>query len=116
MNLIKRDIPHLKESDINHLVESLMSISKQKRSSIDNQEDLGDIEQWAPSPKTIKEIIDRRVRIIDVSFCIEDFQQFAKSKGWQVSDNLDAKFIVHVNIMIAKFRIKPVASNEIPAQ
>lgn len=106
--LLEKQIPNLNKKDINTLVQHLIVLSSEIRNKTLTSNNPIKLDQWIPSPKTIKEVIMGGVRVIDIKYCIEDFQQFALTKGWKIKDNLDAKFIAHVNIMASKSKISLV--------
>lgn len=105
LQLIEQQIPNLNKNDINQLIENLTQIANDKRTQALDNHAVTRIDQWIPSPKTVKEAISLGVRVIDFKYCIEDFQQFALTRTWRLKDNLDAKFLVHVNIMASQSKI-----------
>lgn len=114
--LIEKQMPNLNKHDINMLVQNLIELSSEIRNQILASSEPVKLDQWIPSPKTIKEVIMGGVRVIDMKYCIEDFQQFALTRGWKLKDNLDAKFIAHVNIMVSKSKITLTNSEKLASQ
>lgn len=109
MYLLKEGNPDIKEKDIDNLINNLIEVSDQKRNEfLDSEQTSEKLDHWLPHRKTVKEIIRGRVRQVDLKYCIEDFRKFAQSKGWTAKDNLDAKLIGHIKIMVANNRISLV--------
>lgn len=106
VSLITEDMPDIKEQDITKLISIIEEASDINRDNFLSQEQLID-ERWIPSRKTVIETFQNKVNQSDLHICIDSFIQLAKSKGWGSRDNLDAKFITHIKIMLQSDKIKP---------
>jgi len=105
LQTLKKDLPEIKEEEVIIFISHLKTISDKKR--LDGLKDttLNLYDKWIPSRHTVKEILDNRLDLDDLKYCIEDFRRFAQSKGWGVNDNLDTKLITHIKIMVSQSKI-----------
>lgn len=111
LRLIEKQIPNLNKKDINTLINHLIAFERNQRGKSFENRKLFRLDNWIPSPKTIREVILSGIRVIDIKYCIDNFQKFALTKSWKKKENLDAKFIAHVNIMVSKSKITLFKSN-----
>ena len=105
LRLIKKEMSDVQEKDIINLLSHLEQISDVKRKDALNSSELNIYTDWIPSRTTVKEILEGRVGLVDLKYCIEDFLNFAESKKWGLHDNLDTKLITHIKIMIQQSKI-----------
>ena len=105
LKLMEEQIPDVSKKDIGNLIDHLAQIAAEKQQIDLTNENTTALNQWIPSPNTVKEIIAVGIRVADIKYCIEDFQRFALSRKWTLNDNLNAKFIAHVKIMVSQRKI-----------
>ena len=105
LKLMEEQIPGLNKEDVGMLIEHLVEIATQSRHSNSKDKTITTLDQWTPSPNAVKETLAIGIRVVDIKYCIEDFQRFALSRKWTLDDNLDAKFIAHVKIMVSQGKI-----------
>ena len=105
LKLMEEQIPSVSKKDVGNLIDHLTEIASIKQQSELTNESVTELSQWIPAPNTIKEIITIGIRVADIKYCIEDFQRFALSRKWTPKDNLNAKFIAHVKIMVSQGKI-----------
>lgn len=98
---IKQEIPDVTFKDIEGLLTCVEAVYSAKRSEGQGV----DLQDWLPKKETVLELLNSRVRLVDLKYCIENFLTFAESRGWSSSDNLDAKLIGHVKIMLQNGKI-----------
>lgn len=99
--LLKKDIPHATFKDVDGLLSSVETVYFEKRAEGKGT----DLQSWLPKKETVLELLNSRVRLVDLKYCIDNFRTFAESRGWSSSDNLDAKLIGHVKIMVQNGKI-----------
>lgn len=98
---IKKEIPDVTFKDIDGLLSCVEAVYAAKRAEGQG----ADLQAWLPKKETILELLNSRVRLVDLKYCIDNFLTFAESRGWKSSDNLDAKLIGHVKIMLQNGKI-----------
>lgn len=98
---IKEEIPDISFKDVDGLLSCVETVYASKRI---NAQDVK-LQSWIPKKETVLELLNSQVRLVDIKYCIENFLTFAESRGWKTSDNLDAKFIGHIKIMLQSGKI-----------
>lgn len=98
---LKDDIPNITFKDVDGLLSCIETVYFEKRAEGKG----GDLQFWLPKKETVLELLSARVRLVDLKYCIDNFRTFAESRGWGSSDNLDAKLIGHVKIMVQNEKI-----------
>ena len=98
---LQNDFPDANVNDVVNLITNLEAISRAKREDANGAgSSLYTLDQWMPNPQTVKELLDAGVRLVDLEQCIIDFRAYAATRQWGIQDNLDAKLIGHIKIMI----------------
>lgn len=92
-------VPNVSINDINSLIENINELCDS------TSYETSSLKDWIPSKNTVLEVLKLNVSVKDLYFCIENFKEFAKEKGWKITDNLNAKLITHIKIMEQSGRI-----------
>ena len=93
-------MPNASMNDIDSLIDNLDEVYTKKSNETKSLND------WMPSKNTVLEILRLNVKVQDLNFCLTNFKEFAEGKGWNITDNLNAKLITHIKILEQNGRIK----------
>lgn len=106
IRLLEKEIPGVDKKDITNLISNIEAISKGLRASFNQDLKVADkVSLWVPENKTTKEALGMNLGIDQLNTAIQDFRIFSKTKGWGIQDNLDAKFITHIKIMLQQKKL-----------